>query len=374
MMKNNLFERHYQRLVLEGILKSSLLGLMIGFCANFLVALACWIFDFGGIWLTVGTFAASAVISGAALYFVKFRPNLNEVARRVDRLGLEERMVTMLELENDDSYIATLQRENARQHLSDVDERSIRLRLSRRVIVLTVVAAIVGSSMTTVAALAHNDIIPSGGEIINPEDPLENYVSVSYVIEEGGEVIGEADQLLLPGQDATTVVAIAEDGWAFVGWDDGVKTPDRTDKNITEDVVFTAVFQEVPEGDEDGDGDSSEAEDSTEGDQAPDAPQGGGSAGSNQPGGSQNNNQNDSTTDDDSSSDSSGGESGDGEGQGQGNGAGGKWEDRNQFIDGNTYYKDKLDMFYELAKQIFEENGEIPPEFIELFETYFGSI
>ena len=56
------------------------------------------------------------------------------------------------------------------------------------------------------------------------------------------------------------------------------------------------------------------------------------------------------------------------------NGAGGKWNDANQFIDGNQYYRDQLDLYYELAMQIFESGGEIPPELREFFENYFDSI
>ncbi len=374
MAKNNLFEKHYPRVVLESILKSSLIGLSFGFCANFIVALASWIFDFGGTWIAVGVFIGVSAVSGILLYFLKFRPDVSDVARRVDRLGLEERMITMLELQDDDSYIAALQRENAKQHLGAVEGRRIKLRISRALIVFTIVAALLGSSMTTVAALAQSGIIPSGGDIINPPDPMEQYVSVSYIVEEGGEVVGVADQLLLPGEDATTVVAIAEDGWAFVRWDDGVETPDRTDKNVTEDMEITAIFREVPDDGEAGEGDGEPGEESAEGDQAPDAPQGGGSSGSNQAGGMDNNNENDTNTEDGEANSGSSGESGDGNGQSQGQGAGGKWEDKNQFIDGNTYYKDKLEMFYEWAKQIFEENEEIPPELREFFEKYFGSI
>ena len=31
-------------------------------------------------------------------------------------------------------------------------------------------------------------------------------------------------------------------------------------------------------------------------------------------------------------------------------------------------------MYYQYAMELFEQNGEIPPELIEFFETYYDSI
>ena len=58
-------------------------------------------------------------------------------------------------------------------------------------------------------------------------------------------------------------------------------------------------------------------------------------------------------------------------GNGQG---GGKWLDRNQFIDGATYYRDYLEMYYQYSTGLLESDTEIPPEVIEFFEIYFSGI
>ena len=230
--------------------------------------------------------------------------------------------------------------------------------------------------MTTVLGLSGKDIIPSGSQLLNPEDPMENYISVSYVVEEGGEIIGEADQLIFIVEDTEPVVAIAEDRWMFVGWDDGNDNPERQDLDVNEDLVFVAMFEEIGEGIEGSGGDSSDGPtDDSEGDQANDAPNNeNASSGEGQPGdagsdssgeGSEGQNPNDSNGK---------GESQDGgEGEG-GQGSSGKWTEGNQFIDGNTYYRDYLDMYYELAQDIFAADGSIPQEFIEFFESYFNSI
>ena len=376
MIDNRFFEKHHSRLVKEGVIKASLCALAIGFTIDFLLALPFWIFGVGNIWIAIGAGLGAAVISGILLYRYKLRPTPEDIARRVDRLGLKERLVTMMELQNDDSYIAKIQRENAKEHLKDVEDRKLKLRLSRTMISLTLVAFLLGGSMTTVLGLSGKDIIPSGSQLLNPEDPMENYISVSYVVEEGGEIIGEADQLIFIGEDTEPVVAIAEDGWMFVGWDDGNDNPERQDLDVNEDLVFVAMFEEIGEGIEGSGGDSSDGPtDDSEGDQANDAPNNeNASSGEGQPGdagsdssgeGSEGQNPNDSNGK---------GESQDGgEGEG-GQGSSGKWTEGNQFIDGNTYYRDYLDMYYELAQDIFAADGSIPQEFIEFFESYFNSI
>ena len=270
-----------------------------------------------------------------------------------------------------------MQRENAKEHLKDVEDRKLRMRLPKMVMILVVVAMILGSGMTTVVALAANEVLPSLGEIVNPTDPLADCLAISYITEGGGEIEGETDQLILPGEDASPVVAVAEDGWVFVGWDDGVKTTERQDKNVTSGAVYVAQFQEI--GDEGEPGDESDNNNNggngSEGDQAPDVPAGGESnADSNEGGSGDKGSGQGADSDKENGGEGEGDQEGEGKGDGKGQGAGGKWDDANKFLDGEKYYKDYLDMYYEMAQEYFDENGDIPPEMREFFETYFGGI
>ncbi len=378
MISKKFFEKHYSRIRAHGIFKAVLCGLMIGLFANFATAAVAWLFDFGGIWLGIGIGAGVAVISGVVLYFVKFKPTTKQIAHRVDRLGLEERLITMLDLEHDESYIAMRQRENAKEHLKKADPKKLRLQLSKAVVVLVCVSAVLAAGMTTVVGLAESDTIPTFQEIVNPEDPMANYIAVSYMVEEGGEIEGITDQLLLPGESTTPVVAVAEDGWVFVGWDDGYAEPERFEENVTEEMVLIALFEEIADGEGEGEGSEEEGQNGgQEGDKADDIP-GGNDANVSE--GEQGNQNSDGSAEDGNGDTQGSGSGGQEQGKensgahGQGAGAGGKWEDNNQFIDGETYYRDHLDTYYEMAMEIFEETGEIPPEFREFFEAYFGSI
>ena len=158
MNAKQMFKKHYSRLVLEAVIKSVLAGLAIGCGANFFAALASWILGFESVWLAIGVGVGVWLVSGLLFYFLKYRPSLSETAQRMDRLGLQERMITMLELDGDDSYIAIAQRENARASIARIEKRKIRIRVSKLVACLAVVALVLGSTMTTVAVHHHTKI------------------------------------------------------------------------------------------------------------------------------------------------------------------------------------------------------------------------
>ena len=146
-MKNELFKKHYLRLCLEAGLRSALWGLALGFAVTFVLSALEWLFAFGAFWLSIVVFFGISAIAGALLYVFKYRPTDIDVARRLDRLGLDERMITMLEYKDDDSYIATLQRENAKAHFESVENRKLKLRISSVLIAIAICTTLLGSAM-----------------------------------------------------------------------------------------------------------------------------------------------------------------------------------------------------------------------------------
>jgi uncharacterized repeat protein (TIGR02543 family) len=76
-------------------------------------------------------------------------------------------------------------------------------------------------------------------------DPVANY-SVSYIATTGGTLTGTAAQTVKKGQSASTVTAVANSGYSFVGWSDGKATASRTDTNITSNQTFRATFSKNP--------------------------------------------------------------------------------------------------------------------------------
>lgn len=66
---------------------------------------------------------------------------------------------------------------------------------------------------------------------------------VKYETDGNGTIKGEATQIVVEYEDCSQVIAVPNDGYEFVTWSDGITTPERQDKNITEDKTITAQFK-----------------------------------------------------------------------------------------------------------------------------------
>lgn len=70
-----------------------------------------------------------------------------------------------------------------------------------------------------------------------------NTYHLSYTAEGQGTVEGTTDQYVQHGGNGTGVKAVAEEGYEFAGWSDGVLSVTRTDLDVTGDIIVTAKFQ-----------------------------------------------------------------------------------------------------------------------------------
>lgn len=271
-MHESVFKQYYRRLKREAILKSLLWGLAFGVIAAFIVGFATWMSYFKGFFLTLGIFAGVTAIVSVAVYFIFFKPSARDVARRIDALGLEERMITMLELEKDESYMAMRQREDAKQSLSDLGGAKMKFALSLTLTLLLSVGGFFGVAATTVTGLSDFGVIPSGAQLIDEAKGRspKNYFEVNYIATNGGEIFGEAQQKIVKNGSTETVIATPKDGFRFYRWTDGYPYPARSDSGITENITFTAWFlpitadedEETPDGDEATDQPSEDGNDS----------------------------------------------------------------------------------------------------------------
>ena len=132
MKTNNFFPQHSGKIKIEAMLRSLLCGLAVGFGANFVAALVTWLSPLNGFLLPLAALVAATVISAPIFYFAKFRPTAMSSARRLDSLGLDERLVTMVEYSNDDSLIANLQRNDAKAALAKRVPKALRSRSPRQ--------------------------------------------------------------------------------------------------------------------------------------------------------------------------------------------------------------------------------------------------
>jgi predicted regulator of Ras-like GTPase activity (Roadblock/LC7/MglB family) len=66
--------------------------------------------------------------------------------------------------------------------------------------------------------------------------------TLTYTPEANGTLIGTTEQLVIPGDDGSVITAVANTGYHFTNWSDGLLTAARTDTNVTADATLTASF------------------------------------------------------------------------------------------------------------------------------------
>lgn len=373
-MANEVFNKYYSRLAKEGWLKALICGIAVGCAVAALSAALMWFFAFRqGLWIAVALFAVATAVATIVFYRTKFRPTARSIARRVDKLGLEERLITMLELEKDTSYMAMKQRENTMEALKSVDSRNIKfaLALSAPIVVALIVAGVFGLGMTTVSALYYAEAIPSGMDMLKEPDPAPEVYQISYSIgtKNGGSLYWYAD---LTGDDYATVIAetnlslstevdensdapavfaVPTDGYSFLCWSDGVQNPYRQDMDVNKDLTITALFELVDDYDfDDSTGqpsDNGNGNNSGSGDSDLDVPPSGDSSG----GG----------TTDNSSGDTDGKSS--------------QRDSANMQVDnGSTYIGDVLDNSQEQAMNNLSQNTEMSDDRKSMISDYYDSL
>ena len=237
-MSEKLLFRYYLRLKTEGFLKALLWGLAIGFGALAVFGMVHWIMGWKFAWASALVGVVFASVSTLIFYQRKYKPTTKSIARRVDDLGLHERILTMTELEGDESYIAKRQREDALQSLSLIREDLLTIGVSLPSILAAFVAMVLGVFGVLFASGVFKDF-----KEINPVIPVT--YEIKYEVLEGeGTIVGELTQTVDSGEMTEGVVAVPENGWRFLKWTDGEGRPYRSDE-VAGNQTYYAVFVEV---------------------------------------------------------------------------------------------------------------------------------
>ena len=342
---NNILKKYRSKLTIEAVLRSAIFGSIFGFAGLLVFEFIAWMKNYKAVWVGAIVFVVIAAAAGVLSYFLRYRASVKKTAKRIDELGLEERVLTMVQFCNEESEIYKIQREETVRTLKSngITEKFIKIAISIPCIICFIVTALCGIGMTTVSALSANGIISTGSEVIGGKDDeqAKKQFEISYEVLSGeGYIDGEIFQVVEEGSDASPVIAIPEDGFAFVKWSDGFDNPYRLDSYIISNATFYAVFMPISELDGNGDIPS-------EGDVPELLP-----------------------TDYQ--------ESGEGEESDSGKpaqGAGGVYEDHNQVFDGETYYGGQVykNAYEEALERMAEEQGWTEEE-KELIYEYFKTI
>ncbi|MCH5155619.1 MAG: hypothetical protein J1F69_03345 [Clostridiales bacterium] len=354
----------------ESIIKSVLCGMIIGLSVTFLIAFITWFFvETNGLWIALGVGLGLWAISAPLLYFFKFIPNDMTVMRRLDRAGLDERMITMYELQGDTSYMATRQRNDAEQAFDTALKASggkiVKVKIATAMICVASIVGGLALAMSVVTGLSDYGVIPSVNQMISGDGAgaggREYTVEFMVSAQGGGTINGveKVTQKVRAGGSSSVRVkpAADENGLMYYldKWVDGdgneyyTNSPVFVVNNVRKSMVFTAVFESEPVDDEAGLGyyfdPDGKGDDQMQ--QPGDNPSDGDNpmpGGDNKPAPPQN-----------------------------APGGGNPTEANNTIIDGETPYDAEYDYYYQLAMEMLANGTEgYPPELVEMLEAYFG--
>lgn len=280
------YKNHQILMIKTSVIKSLVLSSIIGLGAAAIVAFATMFTDFNGVWVGVGVLFGLTAILTPVLYFVKFRPDEKSVAEQLDRLGFDERAVTMLEYANDESTLARIQRDDAQAVISAAAEKNggapARMSgaqkreacgLSTRNIIIAAAVAVVA-----IVGLAITSLPP---EQIKSIFVAPNVYSIDVSAGEYGYLVTESDGYIYneahasrysmkvdEGKSSEKVVATAHDNivtietdretgeeyelrhaYVFNGWDDGYydeyNAASRYTDNVTSGYGASALYKEL---------------------------------------------------------------------------------------------------------------------------------
>lgn len=218
-----------------------------------LSALLWWLLGLSNSWiillLCLSCFGICFVV-----YYTRYRITLKEVASRIDELGLQERVITALELEGDNSYIAQRQREDTLKSLQSVDAKAVKIRFSVISLLLAITLGVCALGTSAVPVLAEMGKIPTLPQLIQKEESVPHY-KVEFSASKGGSIWGESSQIVYEGDVALAVMAVADHNYRFVEWSDGNTNPYRVVEPHSH-VKLQAYFAEVEDHDPDKDNDN----------------------------------------------------------------------------------------------------------------------
>ncbi len=100
------------------------------------------------------------------------------------------------------------------------------------------------SSPTTIKAIACDE----AGNFSSVATFVYDFAyTLTYIAGDNGSITGTKIQTVNHGEDGSEVTAVADGGYIFSKWSDGVTTEARTDLNITNDKTVTAIFIQLTE-------------------------------------------------------------------------------------------------------------------------------
>lgn len=384
----------------QNIIKAGLCSVAISLLFNIPFLIAFWIMDYKYKFIIcAGIFIVGVSVLFPVLYFKKFKYTEIQLAKKIDDLGLEERVLTMIELKDNNSFIAKKQKEDTLNVLKTVEANDLKGKYKKQSF-LSIFSTALASLVIALSLMFPNikEIIIAHGEPkytievsaeglgfvidyskyenqslinavskkqeqdqidrINNKEIVElkqfptafsNRISVSYRFFEDIDATMVLDganfadvSYRIESDETHILMALPYNGYVFIGWSDGCVSPFREIDNYSTNLI--ALFDEVSSAGEDlpdkqeepGDKDGSDG-----GESDGIGPEGNGT---------------DKTNNDNSWGD------------------GAKGSPANQVINGETYYGDIFNQSYQEAVERIKNDTNLTDAQKKAITDYFESI
>ena len=189
MKVDKVFNRFKFKMFLNSIINSLIYGLINGFTISLVATIILYICKIKNIGLTFAIFGVVAILFSVFSYFKFFKVTQESIAKTLDDLGLDERVITMLEYKNEDNDIVTLQRTDALNKLSNVNPNEIKIKIQKTpIIVLCVLLLIFSGSLFLPKPSADTGNEPPEVIIPSEEDTI-----IKELLEKLREIIDKAE-------------------------------------------------------------------------------------------------------------------------------------------------------------------------------------
>ena len=192
-------------------------------------------------------------------------------------------------------------------------------------------------------------------EIDAIKEKYMNGETAKYVgVTSGTKDVNKAAQQLVVATNAEFAPLEYKEGYQFYEWDDGYDKPVRYEKNVTEDRIYVAFFVPL-------DADSQESQDGQPSDQDSDQKKPQKDQQQQQQKPEQSDQEQETKPEDEKDKPT--------------NMGGGKYEEVNQIIDGETYYKEVIKDYQDLLRERLETEGDnLTSEERAIIESYLGIV
>ena len=196
--EEELLKNYRKKLMGEAFLKSFMVGLVSGFVLSIPVSVIAFITVYNTLWIALLIFGLATIGFTFLSYFKYYRTNIKQMALRIDGVGLEERVVTMIECAGREDALAKRQREDAKQALTYVDPKQVKIPFPKLPFIILVVSALIGICLMVVStvhvSVAKESQSQGGGDdtaITAPVESEEDRI-IREMIEELRKEIDEA--------------------------------------------------------------------------------------------------------------------------------------------------------------------------------------